>query len=89
MRLIASVYNPQTEEFTERLFKVRRDAKVETKCKAAIAALKEPFGFVKFKYKKYGILTDGIGELFLYGIDSEGKETKVDMYTIENEPYFC
>ena len=75
MKLIATIY--ENNKWIEKPFTVRSDAKLKTKCRKAIEATGRKF--VGFRYKRYGVLTDGIGELFLYGIDEDGNETRIEM----------
>lgn len=94
MKLIAAIYEyPKCEDgkwtdgkWIEKPFTVRRDASLKTKCRKAIQATERDF--VKFKYIRYGILTDGIGELFLYGIDADGNETRVEMIDAKNGNFY-
>ena len=80
MKLIAAIY--ENEQWIEKPFTVRRDASRKTKCRNAIEATGRDF--VGFRFQKYGVLIDGIGELFLYGIDADGNETRVEMIDAEN-----
>ena len=84
MKLIAAIY--ENEQWIEKPFTVRRDASLTTKCCKAIRATGRDF--VKFRFRKYGVLTDGIGELFLYGIDKHGNETRVEMIDAKNGYFY-
>ena len=84
MKLIAAIY--ENEQWIEKPFTVRRDASLTTKCCKAIKATGRDF--VKFRFQKYGVLIDGIGELFLYGIDADGKETRVEMIDAKNGNFY-
>lgn len=84
MKLIATIF--EDGKWTENPFTVRRNASIKTKCRKAVQATKR--GFVGFKYKKYGVLTDGIGELFLYGVDANGNKTRVEMIDAKNGNFY-
>lgn len=84
MKLIAAIY--ENEDWIEKPFTVRRDASLETKCRKAIQATRRDF--VKFRYLRYSVLTDGIGELFLYGIDANGNETRIEMIDAKNGNFY-
>ena len=84
MKLIAAIY--ENETWIEKPFTVRRDASRKTKCRKAIEATGREF--VGFKYTRYGVLIDGIGELFLYGIDTNGNETRVEMIDAKNGNFY-
>ena len=84
MKLISAIY--ENEQWVEKPFTVRRDASLKTKCRKAIEATER--GFVGYRYLRYGVLIDGIGELFLYGIDAEGNETRVEMIDGENGNFY-
>lgn len=84
MKLIAAIY--ENEKWIEKPFAVRRDASLKTKCRKAIEATGRKF--VRFKYTRYGVLTDGVGELFLYGIGSDGNETRVEMIDEKNGNFY-
>ena len=84
MKLIAAIF--ENDQWIEKPFTVRRDASRKTKCRKAIEATER--NFVGFRFKKYGVLTDGIGELFLYGIDADGNETRVEMIDAKNGCFY-